>query len=585
MQLHLNRHLPTHRRVPALAVAAALVLTLLPTGAGAQQAPQVQGLKVVQQHGYATLSWTPVQGATAYQIERTPVTADDVAAGAAVIVGVWQPNRTTTQSAPTFADAGFNPGDRFRWRVRVKGNTLGLPDLPAEPPVDLPTNAPWSAPAFGTTLAPFGAPGTPGAGLRTGWETSLAAQYTGDTDEYAYTAGLDAASERVRVVEIGRSVQDRPINMFVIGHPAPPATAAEIADSPTVMVNCNVHGNEPSSREACFILARELAFATDPRTVDVLSNMTVLLVPSINADGRAANTRGNSTGQDLNRDYSLIRQPETMALVRAVRDYSPEAAFDGHEFGNNSAGDLPVLPPRHLNVAQSIFDESQRMIEGWMYSSGAADGWWFCPYGCDSGGSVGLSEETILRNTLGLKNTVASLLETRSGGGPTRPNEAGTQENRRRKTYSAIYTYQRFFDWYRANQEAVSKAIDESIAFQTSNTGRIVFRGSRPIQAYPAPHPGSSPPPRQDPAADQILETPPCGYLLTTDQYRGARSDGPSGKVTTVEQRLEAHGIAVEDRADGHLVRLAQPQRGLIPLLLDAQAAEELVGAQRVDTC
>ena len=140
--------------------------------------------------------------------------------------------------------------------------------------------------------------------------------------------------------------------MFVIGYPAPPATVQEIADSPTVMVNCNVHGSEPSSREACFILARELAFANDARTIDVLSNMTILLVPSINADGRAANTRGNSTGQDLNRDYSLIRQPETMALVRAIRDYSPEAAFDGHEFGNNSAGDLPVWPPRHLNVGR-----------------------------------------------------------------------------------------------------------------------------------------------------------------------------------------------------------------------------------------
>ena len=42
----------------------------------------------------------------------------------------------------------------------------------------------------------------------------------------------------------------------------------------------------------------------------------MLIVPSINGDGRAANTRGNSTGQDLNRDYSLIRQPETFAFVR-----------------------------------------------------------------------------------------------------------------------------------------------------------------------------------------------------------------------------------------------------------------------------
>ena len=66
----------------ALVATAALVLTLLPSAAGAQQAPQVQGLKVTQHHGYATLSWTPAQDATAYQIERTPVTATFADAGA-----------------------------------------------------------------------------------------------------------------------------------------------------------------------------------------------------------------------------------------------------------------------------------------------------------------------------------------------------------------------------------------------------------------------------------------------------------------------------------------------------------------------
>ena len=228
------------------------------------------------------------------------------------------------------------------------------------------------------------------------------------------------------------------------------------------------------------IMARELAFADDPRTLDILSDTTVLIVPSINGDGRAANTRGNSTGQDLNRDYSLIREPETFAFVEMMRDYKPEAAFDGHEFGNNSAGDLPVLPPRHLNVAQSIHDQSKSMIEDWMYGHGSADGWWYCPYGCQGGGAVGLSQETILRNTMGLKSVVGSLLEARSAGGTTRPNEGNAPNNRRRKSYSAIYTYQQFLDYQLANRSEIEEAIEESIAFQTSNTGRIVFRGCIP---------------------------------------------------------------------------------------------------------
>jgi hypothetical protein len=380
------------------------------------------------------------------------------------------------------------------------------------------------------------------------------------------------------VVEIGRTRLDRPINMFVIGYPRPRPTVQAIRNHPTALVNCNVHGNEPSSREACLILARELAFGNDRRTIDILKDANVLIVPTINGDGRALNTRGNSTGQDLNRDYSLIRQPETFSFVEMMRNYRPEAAFDGHEFGNSRAGDLPVLPPRHLNVARSIFDASRNMIEGWMYGHGSQDGWWFCPYGCENGGAVGLSQETILRNTMGLKSVVGSLLEARSSGGATRPNETNTPTNRRRKTYSALYTYVQFLDYQHVNERAINRAIKESIKFQRKNRGRIVFRGSYDIPAYPAPHPGESPPPPEVPTPEQILDPPPCGYLLDEEQYSGPLPDGPPAG-----ERLAAHGIRVERRGRRrYFVPMHQPQRGLIPLLLDGQAAEPILAATRV---
>ncbi|MPZ92392.1 MAG: carboxypeptidase [Actinobacteria bacterium] len=556
-----------NRTIQVVVLALALVASLVPAGGAlAQETNQVTALAAEQHHGFATLGWDPVAGATDYQIERTPVDGSDQPTGPSVITGLWRPDRQVNQESPTFADSGFNPGDRFQWRVRARFD--GVPQ-------------PYSAPVFGTTLPPWGDPNVPGQNLRTQWEETQAAQFTNDVNEYAYTAAIDEASDRVRVVEIGRTVLNRPINMFVIGYPRPPATAEEVARSPSVLINCNVHGNEPSGREACLIMARELAFADDARTLDILSNTTVLIVPAINGDGRAANTRGNSTGQDLNRDYSLIRQPETFAFVKMMRDYQPQAAYDGHEFGNSRAGDLPMLPPRHLNVGQSIFDESQNMIVGWMYEQGSIDGWWPCPYGCTGGGNVGLSQETILRNTMGLKNVIGSLLEARSAGGVTRPDELNTQNNRRRKGYSQLWTYHQFLDYARANQPAIEQAIKEAIEFQTSNTGRIVFRGSRPIPAFPAPHPGQDPPPEENPSPDQILEDPPCGYLLSEEQYNGPRTDG----ATTVAQRIEAHGWSVHRRRgaqQGYLVSMFQSERGLIPLLLDAQAAEELVDAQRM---
>ena len=476
-------------------------------------------------------------------------------------MGVWRPNRQINQDEPAFADAGFNPGDSFQWRVRARIGTAAQP---------------YSEPVSGTTQPEFGNPATPGENLRTQWEQTNAATYTSDVNEYAYTAALDAASERVRVVEIGRTVLGRPINMFIIGYPAPRPTVQAISNHTAALLNCNVHGNEPSSREGCLIMARELAFSDDPRTLEILRNMTVLIVPAINGDGRAANTRGNSTGQDLNRDHSLLRQPETFALSAMVRDYTPEVAYDGHEFGNNQAGDLPTLMPRHLNVAESIFSESKSLIENWLYGNGSEDGWWYCPYGCENGGAVGLSQETILRNTMGLKNTVSMLLEARSAGGATRPNEVIAANNRRRKTYSAIYTMNQLLDYYRANFDVVGNAIKESIQFQKSNTGRIVFRGSYDVPAFPAPHPGEAPPPAEPP--EGILDPPPCGYLVTDEQMASTQDNSLSAA-----ERLAAHGIKIQRRGPrGWFVPMKQELRGLIPLLLDGEAAEPMVAGQRV---
>ena len=543
------------RRRLAASVAAASMFLLLPAAA---QAQQVTGLEVRQDDGFATLSWDPVAGATDYQIERTPAGAP---LGTGVVVGVWRPNRQVDQDSPAFADAGFNPGDALQWRVRARFGT---------------TPQPYSEPVSGTTRPEFGDPDTPGENLRTQWEETNAASFTSDVNEYAYTAALDAASDRVRVVEIGRTVLGRPINMFIIGHPAPKPTAQAVAGNPAALLNCNVHGNEPSSREGCLIIARELAFSDDPRTLDLLSNMNVLIVPAINGDGRAANTRGNSTGQDLNRDHSLLRQPETFALSAMVRDYSPEIAYDGHEFGNSQAGDLPTLWPRHLNVGESVMAQSKSLIEDWLYINGSRDGWWYCPYGCQNGGAVGLSQETILRNTMGLKNTVSMLLEARSAGGQTRPNEAIQANNRRRKTYSAMYTMRQMLGYYRETRPEIVRSIKDSEAFQKSNTGRIVFRGSYDVPAFPAPHPGEAPPPPEPP--DGVLDPPPCGYLLTEEQLR-SQQDGSRPAA----DRLAAHGIKVQRRGPrGWFVPMKQELRGLVPLLLDGEAAEPMVAGKRI---
>src|SRR5262245_14310788 len=122
--------------VAALGAAIALIGTT--SAVAADPLPgQVTNLTVRQGDGYATLAWTPVAGATDYQIERTPVDNTNTPTGASVVVGVWQPQRQVNNTSPTFADAGFALGLRLQWRVRARLGT-------ANP-------QPYSDPVFGTT--------------------------------------------------------------------------------------------------------------------------------------------------------------------------------------------------------------------------------------------------------------------------------------------------------------------------------------------------------------------------------------------------------------------------------------------------
>src|SRR6185436_2484249 len=117
--------------VAAAVMAAVLVFPF------AARAQQVTGVTATQEVGFTTLKWSPVAGATDYQIERTPVDANDQPAGAATVVGVWLPQRTITPDKPSFAESGYTLGARYQWRVRARLGT-------ANP-------QPYSAPVTATT--------------------------------------------------------------------------------------------------------------------------------------------------------------------------------------------------------------------------------------------------------------------------------------------------------------------------------------------------------------------------------------------------------------------------------------------------
>jgi protein MpaA len=102
-----------------------------------------------------------------------------------------------------------------------------------------------------------------------------------------FAAGTASADQRL---EIGRSVQGRPIIAFESG----------LRDAPlTVLVVGAIHGDERAGMR----IARHLIQAMPIKRVRLIA------IPTINPDGVAAGTRGNAHGVDLNRNFPYRWRP------------------------------------------------------------------------------------------------------------------------------------------------------------------------------------------------------------------------------------------------------------------------------------
>ena len=128
-----------------------------------------------------------------------------------------------------------------------------------------------------------------------------------------------------RAVEIGHSVQARPILMRTIGR-----------GLRKVLLIGGIHGDEREGHLA----AAELPEAFVAR--DLGSRVTLFVVEDLNPDGSADDTRGNANRVDLNRNFparnfggaggDALSQPEARVLHRLVLDLRPDLIIVLHSW-------------------------------------------------------------------------------------------------------------------------------------------------------------------------------------------------------------------------------------------------------------
>ncbi|GAB95771.1 hypothetical protein BJY21_001239 [Kineosphaera limosa] len=296
------------------------------------------------------------------------------------------------------------------------GAAAAAPSAP-ESPRPTPPSAP-AATTLGDALTDAGAArGSAAATPRTPFETSNGAQWSTFEQWQGFWRALDADNDRVRITEVGRSGQDRPIDLIAIGAPAPRSQSAA-ANGSVILYNCSIHGDEPSGREACMTFGRDLATSRDARVERFLRQTTVLFV-NINPDGWIADTRQNGANVDVNRDFLELATSEGRVLATLIRDWQPDVLNDLHEYAPREFYDAQAttLWPRNRNVDDGVHALGKSMVLDYTGARIVAAGMTNAIYGhLNKEGRpfrqvAGDGQARILRNYSGLRHIVGQLTE------------------------------------------------------------------------------------------------------------------------------------------------------------------------------
>ncbi len=229
-------------------------------------------------------------------------------------------------------------------------------------------------------------------GLAVGADRVLASY--GESERYLRT--LAASGDRVRLIEMGKTVEGRTMVAVAISSPFNIAHLedlrrgwAHLADPrglteserdrlvPTLpscaLITAGIHANEVAGPQTALLLAYQLASAA-PGTLEAtwLDRAVVLIVPSLNPDGQDATVawyrkwlgtpfEGSSppflfhryAGHDNNRDFVYLTQPESRALNAFVYlNWHPQVFLDLHMMG--STGPRQFVPPFADPVAPNV---------------------------------------------------------------------------------------------------------------------------------------------------------------------------------------------------------------------------------------
>jgi predicted deacylase len=216
---------------------------------------------------------------------------------------------------------------------------------------------------------------------------------TGDLQSQYEIAGQSAWSYAGRtschtIRTIGTSAQGRPINAYYFG-----------SGATTVLYTGAIHGSETSTK----LLMDRWIQDLEEKARSVPSDMTVVVVPTINPDGIARGGRTNARNVDLNRNFATsdwqkditdvnnqpfpggggdaeMSETETKAIAALAQQLRPKVILSYHSIGGmvaaNQAGNSSSLAATYVQLSgyRNVTGQSDSTFE---YAiSGTADDWY-----------------------------------------------------------------------------------------------------------------------------------------------------------------------------------------------------------------
>lgn len=248
---------------------------------------------------------------------------------------------------------------------------------------------------------------------------------------YGYFQKLDAESDRMRITEVGRSTEDRPVPLVFISSPANLAKLEEIranqrrmalaeveeaearriaeAAPAVVWIDTTMHSSETVPGQSAPLLAYRLLSDNSRETRRILEHVVLLLVPTMNPDGmqwvnewyrknvgteyELAPYPGlyqRYAGHDNNRDWYMLNLKETRNAAKVLfEEWFPHIVYNQHQVAPFPARIFipPYAEPMNPNIPAAVMEgismiglamKERLALEG---KTGAVsyanfDGWW-----------------------------------------------------------------------------------------------------------------------------------------------------------------------------------------------------------------